>query len=67
VDVTLDWRIDAAGSQVECSFEGFDEGDGVSGSGWAELGGGKLAGRIAFHLGKDSRFLARKTVEGTRT
>jgi len=60
VDVSLDWRVDATGSRVDFSFEGFDEGDEVSGRGWAELGGGKLTGRIAFHLGEESGFVARK-------
>ena len=36
------------------------EGDEVSGTGWAELSGGKLTGRIAFHLGDESGFVAQK-------
>lgn len=60
VDVTLEWRADATGKRVDFSFEGFDEGDEVSGEGWAELSGGKLSGRIAFDLGDKSGFVARK-------
>jgi len=60
VDVSLDWRVDVTGNRVDFSFEGFDEGDEVSGRGWAEITGGKLAGMIAFHLGDESGFMARK-------
>ena len=60
VDVSLDCRVDATGNRVEFSFEGFDEGDEVSGNGWAELSGGKLTGRIAFDLGDESGFVAEK-------
>jgi len=67
VDVSLGWRTEAIGSRVEFLFEGFDEGDEVSGRGWAELGVGKLTGRIAFHLGEESGFVARKPAKGTRT
>jgi len=60
VDATLDWRPDPTGKRVDFSFEGFDEGDEVSGRGWAELSSGKLAGRIIFHLGDESGFVAKK-------
>ena len=66
VDVSLDWRADAAGNRVDFSFEGFDEGDEVSGNGWAELNGGKLTGRIAFHLGDESGFVAQKAGKARR-
>ena len=64
VDVSLDWRMDATGNRVDFSFVGFDEGDEVSGSGWAELDGAKLTGKIAFHLGDESGFVARKGAKG---
>ena len=60
VDVTLDWRVDATENRVDFSFEGFDEGDEVSGRGWAELSSEKLTGRITFHLGDESGFVAQK-------
>ena len=60
LEVTLDWRLDATGNRVDFAFEGFDEGDEVSGKGWAELNGRKLTGRIAFHLGDESGFVAQK-------
>lgn len=44
---------------VEFSWEGSDEGDQVSGRGWAVLeDDGSLRGRIFFHLGDDSGFTA---------
>lgn len=52
VDLTLDWRAPAAGGRVEFTFEGFDEGDEVSGRGWAKLDGDRLTGKILFHMGE---------------
>jgi hypothetical protein len=56
----IDWRrarTDRSG--VEFSWEGTDEGDRVSGRGWAELhDNGVLHGRVYFHLGDDSSFRA---------
>lgn len=66
VDLTLDWRADAAGSRVDFSFEGFDEGDEVSGRGWAQVEGGKLKGWFAFHQGDESGFVARNAVKARR-
>jgi hypothetical protein len=44
---------------VEFTWEGSDEGDQVSGRGWATLAeDGTLDGRIFFHLGDDSGFHA---------
>ena len=59
----LDWR-DAErdeGSRVEFSWQGSDEGDEVSGRGWAALNpDGTLEGHIYFHLGDDSAFRAER-------
>lgn len=44
---------------VEFSWEGNDECDPASGRGWATLAAdGSLEGRIFFHMGDDSRFVA---------
>lgn len=43
------------------SWEGFDEGDSVSGFGEFASDGDTLTGRIYFHDGDDSSFVARKT------
>lgn len=64
VEATLDWRADADGKRMDFSFEGFDEGDEISGRGWAHLDGMTLTGRIFFHVGDESRFVARKSPVG---
>ena len=43
---------------VEFSFDGHDEGDRISGRGWAVLQSGTLRGRIFFHDGDESAFAA---------
>ena len=53
----LDWRTSAQGQadRVEFTWEGDDEGDRVSGRGWAQVDeDGSLRGHIYFHLGDDS-------------
>ena len=53
-------RVDAV-DVVEFSWEGHDEGDQVSGRGRASLSDdGALRGRIFFHQGDDSSFVARR-------
>jgi hypothetical protein len=47
------------GSSVEFTWQGSDEGDEVSGRGWAVLADdGSLQGHLYFHLGDDSGFRA---------
>jgi hypothetical protein len=60
VNVTLDWRLDDKEYRVDFTFEGFDEGDEVSGRGWAEVEARKLTGKIAFHHVDESGFVAQK-------
>lgn len=43
---------------VEFSWEGDDEGDPVSGRGWAAVSGDGLEGHLYFHMGDDSSFRA---------
>jgi hypothetical protein len=51
-------RIDGRAG-AEFSWQGYDEGDPVSGRGWAVLGeDGFLRGRVFFHQGDDSGFRA---------
>ena len=45
---------------VEFSFQGFDEGDEVTGRGWAVLEGERLRGQLFFHQGDESSFLAER-------
>jgi hypothetical protein len=47
-------------SRIGFTFQGFDEGDEVSGKGWLKLHGDVLKGEIHFHLGDKSWFKARK-------
>lgn len=63
VDCDLDCRIEKVGDQerIEFSFVGMDEGDEVFGRGWAVLDGDRLRGRIYFHDGDDSGFVAGKS------
>jgi hypothetical protein len=60
----IDWRGAGTGrSGIEFSWEGTDEGDQVSGRGWAELHDDRvLHGHLYFHLGDDSSFRAERTL-----
>jgi hypothetical protein len=44
--------------RVEFSFQGFDEGDPISGRGRATVSGNEMTGRIYFHQGDESGFTA---------
>jgi hypothetical protein len=53
---------------VEFSWQGDDEGDEVSGRGWAELADdGSLQGHLYFHLGDDSGFRAMRVGQDRRS
>jgi hypothetical protein len=59
----LDYRDADRGGRpgVEFSWQGSDEGDDVSGRGWAALNpDGTLSGHIYFHRGDDSGFRAER-------
>jgi hypothetical protein len=62
VEGALDYRIEpyGTGERLEFSWEGSDEMDPVSGRGWAIIQEGQLQGRIYFHEGDDSEFVAVK-------
>jgi len=63
VEGGIDWREAPRDGQpgAEFTWEGFDEGDPVTGRGWTILEeGGSLRGRIYFHLGDDSGFRAER-------
>ena len=53
-----DWRTTPEPNKVEFSFEGFDEGNKVSGRGWAKIGQDRITGHVYFHMGDDSSFVA---------
>ncbi len=59
VEGGLDCRFD--GDRVEFSWIGDDDGDPTCGRGWANIeADGKLRGRIFFHQGEDSAFVAER-------
>jgi hypothetical protein len=47
--------------RVDFTFDGSDEGDQVSGRGWAKIDGKQMNGQIVFHLDEESGFKAKKT------
>lgn len=67
VEAQLDYRVVVRDGlpAIEFSFGGFDEGDAVMGRGWAVLDGERLRGRLFFHQGDDSSFLAVRQHEAT--
>jgi hypothetical protein len=61
VTATLDCAFNAAKSDVSFEFTGGDEGDEISGEGWAELKEpNKIRGEIEFHNGDDTTFEGRR-------
>jgi hypothetical protein len=56
----LDYRLEPYqdAERLEFSWEGEDEMDPVSGRGWALIKEGQLQGRVYFHEGDDSGFVA---------
>jgi hypothetical protein len=60
VELDLDWRLEDAGGiqRLEFTMQGFDEGDPVSGRGWAAVCGPEMTGRIHFHQSEKSGFTA---------
>ncbi len=47
--------------QLEFTWDGFDESDEVSGSGWIRVDGEDMTGHLFFDAGDDSGFRAKKT------
>ena len=56
----IDWRVAVEPGKTDFSFEGFDEGNKVSGRGWAKVEKSRVHGHIFFHMGDDSAFVALK-------
>ena len=63
MEADLDYRIVERDGRpaVEFSFDGSDEGDRISGRGWAILDGEQLRGRLFLHRGDDSGFTASRS------
>lgn len=52
---------------VDFTWEGSDEGDQISGSGWAALAeNGTLTGRLFIHMGDESGFTATPSTKGKK-
>jgi hypothetical protein len=63
VQADVDYRVGVRDGlpAIEFSFEGFDEGDEITGRGWAVLDDKRrLRGRLFFHQGDDSSFVAER-------
>jgi hypothetical protein len=62
IEAGLDYRVVVRDGLpgIEFSFHGFDEGDEVIGRGWAVMEGEQLRGRLFFHQGDDSAFVAER-------
>lgn len=62
VEAQLDYRVAVRDGlpAIEFSFHGSDEGDETMGRGWAVLEGNRLRGRLFFHQGDDSSFMAER-------
>jgi hypothetical protein len=62
VEATVDCRVEKPGDadRLGFSFAGFDEGDQISGRGWARADGSIMEGWLCFHHGDESTFRARK-------
>jgi hypothetical protein len=62
VEAGLDYRVGQRDGQpaIEFSFDGSDEGDRISGRGWAVLEKDALHGRVLIHHGDESSFVARR-------
>lgn len=62
IETEVDCRNEKVGDRVRLAFTfvGWDEGDEVSGRGWATVDGSKMGGWFAFYLGDESTFKAEK-------
>jgi hypothetical protein len=67
VEAWIDYRVVVRDGlpAIEFSFQGMDEGDEVTGRAWAVLEGERLRGRLFFHMGDDSSFVAERVRERT--
>lgn len=68
IEAELDYRVVQREGlpAIEFSFEGSDEGDQISGRGWAILDGEQLRGHLFIHQGDDSGFTAARGNRSTR-
>ena len=62
VEAEVDCRVEKHGDKeiLAFSFAGWNEGDDVSGRGWAVANGNNMEGWFGFHFGDDSTFKAER-------
>ena len=62
VEAFIDYRVVVRDGLpgIDFSFQGHDEGDEISGRGWAILKEKELSGRLFIHQGDDSSFVAKR-------
>lgn len=66
IEADIDCRIEELETveRLSFSFAGWDEGEEISGRGWAEISGNSMFGWIGFHMGDETTFTAlRKSTE----
>ena len=63
VEADLEYHIEETGNtqRLDFSFQGFDEGDPISGRGWAVVEGTEMVGHIYIHHGDEAPFKAIRT------
>ena len=68
IDAELDCRIEKPGpiERLSFSFAGWDEGEDISGRGWAEISGNSMSGWISFHMGDETTFKAHRKGTGKK-
>jgi len=64
IQADMDCRIEKHGTteRLAFSFAGWDEGDEISGRGWAEISGDNMSGWFSFHMGDETTFKAHRKV-----
>ncbi|MDP2984094.1 MAG: hypothetical protein Q8O92_12285 [Candidatus Latescibacter sp.] len=62
IEAEVDLQMEETGGteRIAFSFAGSDEGDEVSGRGWAIIDSDEMHGWIGFHLGDDTTFKAKR-------
>jgi hypothetical protein len=63
IEADIDYRVVRRDGKpaVEFSWQGSDDGQPISGRGWALLGDGQIAGRLFIHQGDETSFTAKRT------
>lgn len=62
IEASVDYRLGKGDAVpvVEFTWDGSDEGQPISGRGWAQLTGDQLVGRLFIHQGDETEFTAKR-------